>query len=121
NIAHSGATVMQATPVTWRMLLDAGWAGDPDLKILCGGEAMPPELARDLLPRCRELWNMYGPTETTVWSTTRQITAGDDPITIGHPIANTQIYVLDKNKQPVPIGVVGDLYIGGHGLARNYR
>jgi amino acid adenylation domain-containing protein len=121
NIAHSGATVMQATPVTWRMLLDAGWAGEPELKILCGGEAMPPELARDLLPRCRELWNMYGPTETTVWSTTRQITASDDPITIGHPIANTQIYVLDKNKQPVPIGVVGDLYIGGHGLARNYR
>ncbi|MCC6606785.1 MAG: amino acid adenylation domain-containing protein, partial [Anaerolineae bacterium] len=121
NIASSGATVMQATPVTWRMLLDAGWAGDPDLKILCGGEAMPPELARDLLPRCRELWNMYGPTETTVWSTTRQITASDDPITIGHPIANTQIYVLDKNKQPVPIGVVGDLYIGGDGLARNYR
>jgi amino acid adenylation domain-containing protein len=121
TIAHSGATVIQATPVTWRMLLDAGWAGEPELKILCGGEAMPPELARDLLPRCRELWNMYGPTETTVWSTTRQITSGTDPITIGHPIANTQIYILDKNKQPVPIGVVGDLYIGGHGLARNYR
>jgi amino acid adenylation domain-containing protein len=121
TIAHSGATVMQATPVTWRMLLDAGWAGEPELKILCGGEAMPPELARDLLPRCRELWNMYGPTETTVWSTTRQITSGTDPVTIGHPIANTQIYILDKNKQPVPIGVVGDLYIGGDGLARNYR
>ncbi len=121
RIAKSGATVMQATPVTWRMLLDVGWKGDPSLKILCGGEAMPPELARDLLPRCRELWNMYGPTETTVWSTTRQITSSSDPITIGRPIANTQIYVLDKNKQPVPIGVVGDLYIGGDGLARDYR
>jgi amino acid adenylation domain-containing protein len=116
----SGATLMQATPATWRLLLEAGWPGEPHLTILCGGEALPPELARALLPRCRSLWNMYGPTETTIWSTVRRVTSADH-ITLGRPIANTEVYVLSADLQPVPIGVPGELYIGGAGLARGYR
>jgi amino acid adenylation domain-containing protein len=115
----SGATLMQATPATWRLLVESGWQGEPHLKILCGGEALPPELARALLPRCSSLWNMYGPTETTVWSTISRITSADR-ITLGRPIANTEVYVLSAGLQPVPTGVPGELYIGGAGLARGY-
>ncbi len=120
TLRRTHASVMQATPITWRMLLAAGWQGNPRLKALCGGEALPPELARQLLPKVASLWNMYGPTETTIWSTTDQIKAGHKVITIGRPIANTQIYLLDKRLQPVPVGVPGELYIGGDGLARGY-
>jgi thioester reductase-like protein/amino acid adenylation domain-containing protein len=120
DIAGTAITVMQATPSTWRLLLEAGWSGKDDLKLLCGGEALDTDLAQQLLARCASLWNMYGPTETTVWSTICQIDKETDPITIGRPIANTQIYILDKEQQPVPLGVVGDLYIGGAGLARGY-
>ena len=116
----SGATVMQATPVTWRMLIDSGWQGNHQLKILCGGEALPLDLAKQILARCSSLWNMYGPTETTIWSTLRQILPDDTEISIGKPIGNTQCYILDSRMQPVPIGVSGDLYIGGDGLARGY-
>jgi amino acid adenylation domain-containing protein/thioester reductase-like protein len=119
-LREAGITVMQATPATWRLLLESGWSGQPGLKILCGGEALPADLARSLLPRCAELWNMYGPTETTVWSTTTRITTTDEPITIGRPIANTQIYILDEQMQPVPIGIVGHLYIAGDGVAKGY-
>jgi amino acid adenylation domain-containing protein len=119
-LEHSRATVMQATPVTWRLLLAAGWQGNPALKVLCGGEPLPPDLATQLLERCGSLWNLYGPTETTVWSTVRQITSADTLITIGHPIANTQVYILDAQLQPVPVGTPGELYIGGDGLARGY-
>lgn len=115
----ANATVMQATPVTWRMMIQAGWQGSPRLKALCGGEALPVDLATQLLPRVDELWNMYGPTETTVWSTVMHI-QNASKITIGHPIANTQIYILDEEYQPVPIGVVGELYIGGDGVTIGY-
>jgi amino acid adenylation domain-containing protein len=118
-VAESRATVMQATPATWRMLLDAGWEGSRRLKVLCGGEALPPDLAERLLPRCAELWNLFGPTETTIWSTLWQVRPGQ-PIAIGRPIANTQAYVLDREMQPVPLGVPGELYLGGDGLARGY-
>lgn len=111
---------MQATPATWQLLLEAGWEGQDSLKILCGGEALPRQLADKLLVRGAELWNMYGPTETTIWSTCRQIFADDTPITIGKPIGNTQLYVLDSQMQPVPLGAVGDLYIGGDGVAVGY-
>ena len=114
------ATIVQATPSTWRMLLSAGWKGSPDLKVLCGGEAISTELADRLADCCRELWNMYGPTETTVWSTTRRIAKGEAP-SIGRPIANTQVYVVDSELRPVPIGIPGELLIGGAGLARGYR
>jgi acyl carrier protein len=90
------------------------------LKILCGGEAIPPDLAERLLGCCGELWNMYGPTETTIWSTTCRLNAGV-PITIGRPIANTEIFILDGRQQPVPVGVLGELYVGGDGLARGYH
>jgi amino acid adenylation domain-containing protein len=113
------ATVMQATPSTWRLLLDAGWKGSRNLKILCGGEPWPESLAHDLLERCKSLWNMYGPTETTVWSSVARVGAGG-PVLIGSPIANTTFYVLDTNRKLVPIGVPGELYIGGDGLARGY-
>jgi amino acid adenylation domain-containing protein len=119
-IETSGATVMQATPATWRMLLETGWEGRKGLKILCGGEEMKPELARELLPRCSSLWNMYGPTETTIWSMIWPVTSTDGSISIGWPIGNTRVYVLDQFLQPVPIGVAGELFIGGDGLARGY-
>jgi amino acid adenylation domain-containing protein len=113
------ATITQATPATWRLLLAAGWQGSPDFKILCGGEALPEDLSAELLKRCGSLWNLYGPTETTVWSTLDRTLPGQ-PITVGRPIANTQIYILDAYGQPLPIGVPGELYIGGDGVARGY-
>ena len=120
-IAASECTVMQATPATWRGLLDAGWSGASGLKILCGGEALPRSLADRLLSRCNSLWNMYGPTETTVWSTLHKVDSAEGVIPIGRPIANTQIYILDASGCPVPIGVQGEIHIGGAGLARGYR
>jgi amino acid adenylation domain-containing protein len=119
RMRDSGVTVMQATPATWRLLIEAGWQGGQPLKALCGGEALPPELARQILQRGATLWNMYGPTETTIWSAVAEVTASQ-PIAIGHPIANTRIYLLNSRLQPVPVGVPGELYIGGDGLARGY-
>jgi len=116
---QSGATLVQATPSTWRLLLESGWEGNPHLKILCGGEAWPAQMAERLVPICAELWNMYGPTETTIWSAVHQIRAGM-PVLIGRPIANTEFYVVDSQLQPVPVGVPGELLIGGAGLARGY-
>ena len=119
-LERSKATVLQATPGAWRILIDAGWTNSLPLKALCGGEALPRELAEKLLDRAGELWNVYGPTETTIWSSATRVTRGAGPVRIGPPIANTQFYVLDARKQPVPIGVTGELYIGGAGLARGY-
>jgi amino acid adenylation domain-containing protein len=116
---ESKPTVMQATPATWRLLLEAGWAGSPGLRMLCGGEALPRKLADQLL-QCGELWNMYGPTETTIWSATSRVEAGEGPVTIGPPIHNTRFYVLDDKHQPAPIGVPGELHIGGDGVAKGY-
>ena len=120
RLSDCRATVMQATPATWRLLLEAGWQGEKRLKIFCGGEALPRELARQLLQRCSSLWNMYGPTETTIWSAIYQVPSGESPVPIGRPIANTRFYILDSHLQPVPIGVPGELHIGGAGLARGY-
>jgi acyl carrier protein len=114
-------TVMQATPATWRMVLEAGWAGNPKLKILCGGEALPRDLSEELHARAGSVWNMYGPTETTIWSTVHKVESGENPVSIGHPIGNTQVYILDSKLEPVPVGIPGELYIGGLGLARGYR
>ena len=119
-LANTGANVMQATPASWRMLVESGWPGQRNLKILCGGEGLPRELAQQLLERCGELWNMYGPTETTIWSTISRLDKNDDAITIGRPIANTEIFLLDRHLQMVPTGVHGALHIGGEGLARGY-
>ena len=120
EIANSGAALMQATPATWRLLLESGWPGRDQLKVLCGGEALSWELANQLLERGVSLWNMYGPTETTIWSSVHRVESEDKVISIGRPIANTQIYILDQHLQPVPVGVAGELHIGGDGLARGY-
>lgn len=119
-LTTSRATVMQATPVTWRLLLEAGWQPPLPFKVLCGGEPLPPDLAAALLATGVELWNMYGPTETTVWSTVYRIEQVDGPVPIGRPIDNTQIYVLNDQHEPQPVGVLGELYIGGAGVARGY-
>ena len=119
-LEENAATVMQATPSTWRMLLDAGWEGAPGFKALIGGEALPPDLAQALLQRVGELWNMYGPTETTVWSTCWRVQQVEAGISIGRPISNTQVHVLDEAGQPCPVGVPGELFIGGDGVAQGY-
>lgn len=119
----ANATMFQATPATYRLLLCAGWTGRTGLTALCGGEALPPRLARELLPRCAALWNVYGPTETTIWSTAHRVTAADleaGAIPIGSPLANTEALLLDERGEPVPIGVAGELLLGGAGLARGY-
>lgn len=113
-------TVMQATPATWRLLLEAGWTNPSKIKMLCGGEALAPELARALIATGGELWNLYGPTETTVWSTLRRIEPDFERITIGRPIDRTELYVLDSTLHLVPEGLPGELCIGGAGLARGY-
>ena len=113
-------SIMQATPSTWRMMTESNWEERIDLKVLCGGEALSKDLAQALLTRCTSLWNMYGPTETTIWSAVKQITNSSDPISIGHPIDNTQIYILDQNQRLLPAGRTGEIYIGGEGLARTY-
>jgi amino acid adenylation domain-containing protein len=122
RLQRGDITVMQATPGTWRMLLAAGWEGTKNLKILCGGEALPRDLADALLARCGSLWNMYGPTETTIWSSMHE-TGPDEQavVTIGRPIRNTRMYVLDDRRRLVPIGVPGQLWIAGSGVANGYR
>ncbi|EAZ91849.1 non-ribosomal peptide synthetase [Crocosphaera chwakensis] len=126
-LQNSCTTIMQATPATWRMLIAANWTGKSNLKILCGGEALPTSLAEQLHQSSRELWNVYGPTETTIWSSvycvkslSKTLDIAKTVQSIGHPIDNTQMYLLDSNLEPVPIGVAGELYIGGDGLARGY-
>jgi amino acid adenylation domain-containing protein len=130
EIADKGVTAMQGTPSTWWLILIAdAWPAQANgkLKALCGGEAMPPGLAQELCERAGQVWNMYGPTETCIWSTTQKVElAGRDggksaaAVSIGRPIANTQVYLLDRHMQPVPVGVPGELYLGGEGLARGY-
>jgi amino acid adenylation domain-containing protein len=113
-------TMMQGTPATWRLLIDSGWPGKADLTALCGGEPLDQPLAAALLERCSALWNMYGPTETTVWSTCKRI---EDPerITVGRPIANTQVHIVDENGHRLPPGLAGELIIGGEGVADGYH
>jgi amino acid adenylation domain-containing protein len=116
------ATFMQATPATWKILIEAGWRGHPGFKVLCGGEAFPRELATQLLERAGSVWNMYGPTETTIWSTVQQVQPGAGALVpIGTPIAETSVYVLDAHQQPVPRGLPGELWIGGLGVAIGYH
>lgn len=119
-IEKNSITFMQATPSTWRLLLSAGWKGDRNFKVLCGGEPFPKDLAQTLMSMVGSVWNMYGPTETTVWSTCKRLSMSDEFISVGTPIDNTYIYILDENLNLSPIGVPGELYIGGVGLAEGY-
>jgi amino acid adenylation domain-containing protein len=118
-IDASGATVMHATPTTWQMLVKSGWAGSPRLVAVCGGDTLSEALASSLLDRCDAVWNGYGPTETTVYTTFSHVTRGA-PITIGRPIANVRVYILDKWCQLVAVGVPGEIIIGGAGVSAGY-
>ncbi len=121
EIHRSGATVMQATPATWRLLIESGWRGDRRLTALCGGEAMSREIAAALIERTGSVWNMYGPTETTIWSLVHGVRHTEGSlIPIGRPIMNTTAYIFDSRMQPALPGVAGELYLGGAGLARGY-
>jgi amino acid adenylation domain-containing protein len=123
QLVSNSVTVMQATPATWRMLIAAGWQSKNTMKILCGGEALDSSLAYQLLERGQEVWNLYGPTETTIWSAVQKVNSQEQQqgvCSIGRPIANTQFYILDPHQQLVPVGVPGELHIGGAGLARGY-
>jgi aspartate racemase len=120
QLLRHGVTVMQATPTGWHMLLAADGPWPRSLKPLCGGEPLPPDVASDLIAKVGLVWNLYGPTETTIWSTAGRLDKQGEAIHIGRPIANTQVYVLNAALQPTPIGVPGELYIGGIGLARGY-
>jgi amino acid adenylation domain-containing protein len=123
-IDESNATIFQATPVTFKMLIRSSWPGKKDLKIISGGEAFSKELASELLTRCKDVWNVYGPTETTIWSTSKKVSesdlTGDGYVAIGRPVDNTTLYVLNKKMVPMPIGLSGELYIGGVGLSPGY-
>ncbi len=115
-------TVLQSTPATWRLLLASDWNPGPGLKALCGGEALPVELAKALRPHVGSLFNMYGPTEATVWSSVHRFESGLwDSVPLGRPVLNTQMYVLDRRKNPLPRGAIGELYIGGRGVASGYH
>ncbi|MFO0762808.1 MAG: non-ribosomal peptide synthase/polyketide synthase, partial [Byssovorax sp.] len=120
RLTRSAITMIQATPSTFRLLLEAGWAGDPSLTVLVGGEAVPRDLVNTLAGKAGRVWNMYGPTETTIWSCIERLEAGSGPVSIGGPIGNTQVYVLDPRRDLCPIAVPGELYIGGTGLALGY-
>lgn len=118
-IAAVQPTVMQGTPTFWEMLINAGWKGNENMVILCGGEPLGRELAKKLLRLCASLWNMYGPTETTVWSCIKHVVK-NAPVTIGKPIHNTKVYILDKDHHPLPAGLKGGIFIAGDGLAQGY-
>ena len=120
SIAEGKVTFIDATPATYRLLLAAGWTGDKKLRVICTGEAMPRDLALDLVPRVGQVWNGYGPTETTVWSTFYEVRPPVGRILIGRPVDNTQIYILDSRGHQVPVGTTGEMFIGGNGLARGY-
>jgi len=111
---------IDATPSTWRLLLEAGWPGRADLLAVCTGEPLPADLAQQLLPLVGQLWNGYGPTETTVWSSFHRVETADAPVPIGRPVANTAFHVLDAQCQPLPVGVTGELYIAGAGVTLGY-
>ena len=114
-------THFQATPSTWRALMDTGWkAGGPHFVGLCGGEALPPLLAAELLERGVELYNMYGPTETTIWSCVHPVREAKATVPIGRPIAGTHVRILDDAMRQLPVGAIGELWIGGAGVARGY-
>jgi amino acid adenylation domain-containing protein len=119
-LKKSATTIMQATPATWYLLLAAGWQGSNEFKVLCGGEALPQDLAQQLVKRSKNVWNLYGPTETTIWSTCCRLQENSPEILIGRPIDNTRIYIVNQQNQLNPLGIAGELLIGGAGVSRGY-
>jgi amino acid adenylation domain-containing protein len=120
-LSESVATMLQATPATWRLLIEAGWQAGEGFRALCGGESLPKDLADILLETVHELWNLYGPTETTIWSTAGRVERGAGAISIGRPIANTSVYILDAAGVPTAIGIPGEIWIGGSGVSAGYH
>ncbi|TSD66543.1 amino acid adenylation domain-containing protein [Inquilinus sp. KBS0705] len=118
-IREQNITILQATPYTWRMMLEVGWEENLPIKVFCGGEAMAKDLAARLLPRSKEVWNMYGPTETCIYSIIKKVTTEED-ITIGWPVDNTQVYILDEQRNNLTNGEIGEIWIGGEGMAWGY-
>ena len=121
RLEENDISIMQATPASWRLLLEAGWTGNDRLRLLCGGDVMSSALAERLLGAGRELWNLYGPTETTVWSSLARIERKGERVTIGHPIDRTTMHILDDKGQSLADDKEGEIAIGGAGLARGYR
>lgn len=121
ELVNNKINMMQATPATFKLMTDAGWEQKLDLTALCGGEALPKHLAEKLLTRVNSLYNMYGPTETTVWSTVARVKPAGEMITVGFPIANTQVYILDDTGALLPDGSIGEICIGGDGVAKGYH
>jgi amino acid adenylation domain-containing protein len=121
RLTSSTTTVMQATPATWRLLLETEWQPHSRFRAFSGGEALPRDVADALVARVDELWNLYGPTETTIWSTVDKVDLSPAPITIGMPIANTRVYILNKEGEPVSVGMPGEIWIGGAGVAIGYH
>lgn len=120
-VEQHGATIVQATPTTWRMLVEEGFTGSPHLTALSGGESLTADLASALSKRCKRVWNLYGPTEATVWTTAHELVPGDDPVPLGDPLGHASIYVLDPRGNLVPPEMPGELWIGGAGVARGYH
>jgi amino acid adenylation domain-containing protein len=118
-ITETAITFMQATPSAWQMLIESGWTGRAGLTVVSAGESLTPLLAKSLRDRSAAVWNAYGPTETTVWATLGQV-EDEGPITIGRPIANVRVYILDDRGEPVPIGIAGEITIGGAGVSAGY-
>lgn len=119
-LEQAGATVLQATPATWGALVGGGWPGRARLRAWCGGEALSASLATQLLRRCAEVWNLYGPTETTIWSLLARLEEPVVQVPIGRPVDATEVLVVDGHDRLVPMGVPGELLIGGSGVARGY-
>src|SRR4029079_17428915 len=116
--------ILQASPTSWRLMLESGWEGKADLKALCGGEAMPLDLTKALVDRVEALWNVYGPTETTIWSAAHRVTPADlagAPMPVGRLIANTRVYVVHPGGTIAPVGAPGELLIAGDGVSLGYR
>ncbi len=122
RLQRGDITCLQATPATFRMLVEVGFEPQPKLKLLCGGEALPRDLANALVARAgAKVFNMYGPTETTIWSTCSEVVEGDGPVPLGTAIDHTFLYIVDEQRNPTPWGVAGELIIGGKGVARGYH
>lgn len=119
-LAREEISILQATPITWRILLEAGWSENLQLKVICTGESFPKDLMSKLLMRGSEVWNGYGPTETTIWSSLKRLTESDEIITIGKPIDNMRMYILDESLNHLPVGNIGEIFISGAGIARGY-
>jgi amino acid adenylation domain-containing protein len=120
QVRRSAATVIFGTPTMYRLLLEGGWQGDARMQVVVGGEVLPLSLGKTLARTCRAVWNQYGPTETAICATRAKIDVNVEKITIGHPLPNVTVHILDQHLQPVAKGSTGEVYIGGAGVGLGY-